>query len=198
MRRLPLVLAVAAALAALAAMSACIDDPGATHPSGLPSTGRKLIVRPISNKSQQFGLEDALSNAVRDEFLRDGRYQLVAESAADDVVSITITRYLLAPLAYDVSLAPISYKLRIFVDVQMFDRASGKELWSEKNLEGSLTYANSILAGGQTEAQAQTTIWSVLAPMIVSRVAQGFEAAPSTAPAAAAPAPPAPELPATR
>ena len=133
------------------------------------------MLRNISNKSQQFGLEDALFAALRDEFLRDGRYQLVPEKEADDAVAITITHYLLEPLAYDATLAPISYKLRILVDVRMLECATNKELWTEKDLEGALSYPNQILAGGQTEPQAQATIWTVLAPMIVSRVADGFD-----------------------
>ena len=146
--------------------------PAARHAS---AGGPKIAVRRIANKSQQFGLEDALTTALRDELLRDGRYPLVPENEADDVVAITITRYLLTPLAYDASLSPISYKLRIIADVQMLDRATNREMWNEKNLEGSITYPNAILAGGQTEPQAQATIWTVLAPMIVLRVANGFD-----------------------
>ena len=172
-------------LLALACMAGCVDEPGmgsrpaASHPT---SGGPKLAIRKISNKSQQFGLEDSLATSLRDEFLRDGRYALVPENEADDVVAITITRYLLTPLAYDASLSPISYKLRIIADVQMLERATNRELWIEKNLEGAITYPNAILAGGQTEPQAQATIWTVLAPMIVLRVANGFDAAPPPAP----------------
>jgi hypothetical protein len=166
-----------AAAAALLALAACVDGPAArSH----PSTGRKLAVRTIVNKTQQFGLEDTLATAVRDEFLRDGRYPLVPEGEADDVAAITLTRYLLTPLAYDVTLAPITYKLRITADVRMLERASNRELWLEKDLEGSLTYPAANLAGGQSEDQARATIWTVLAPMIVSRAADGFNVAIST------------------
>ena len=174
-------------LAAAVLMAACVEEPGmGPRPTArhAPGGGPKLAVRQIANKSQQFGLEDTLATAVRDEFLRDGRYPLVTEKEADDVVAITITRYVLTPLAYDVTLAPISYKLRIIADVQMLERATNRELWSEKGLEGSITYPTQTLAGGQTETQAQATIWTVLAPMIVLRVADGFDVAPSTAPAA--------------
>ena len=167
--------ALLAAAAALAVLSGCASLAEPSH----TSTGRKIAVRQIANKSQQFGLEDTLVGAVRDEFLHDGRYQLVPEGEAEDAVAITITQYILTPLAYDVTLAPITYKLRIIVDVQMLERATNRELWKEENLEGSLTYPNQILAGGQTEAGAQATIWTVLAPMIVSRVADGFNAAPA-------------------
>ena len=165
-------------------------------PQLLPSNIQKLSIRPIVNKTQQFGLEDKLVLAVRDEFLRDARYPLVPEKESNGIVWITITRYLLTPLQYDATLAPTSYKLRVLVDVQMVDRGTNQALWEEKNIEGSLTYPNATLAGGMTEEQARENIWAVLAPMIVKRVVEGFGAvtgtserritgdAPSTAPAA--------------
>jgi hypothetical protein len=167
-------------LAAAFFMAACVDEPGSGSRASAqhqPSGGPKLSIRTIANKSQQFGLEDALASAVRDELLRDGRYQLVAEKESDDVIAITITHYLLTPIGYDVTLAPISYKLRINADLVMVDRASNKPLWAEKNLEGSLTYPNPTLSGGMSEPQAQAVIWTVLAPMVVARVVDGFAGA---------------------
>jgi hypothetical protein len=176
--------------AAAALMAACVDEPGSgSHPSAQhqPVGGPKLSLQTIANKSQQFGLEDALISAVRDEFLRDGRYQLVPVKESDDVVAITITHYLLTPIGYDVTLAPVSYKLRINADLEMVDRVTNKPLWTEKNLEGSLTYPNPTLSGGMSEPQAQAVIWTVLAPMIVARVVDGFAGAALSTAAAATP-----------
>jgi hypothetical protein len=145
---------------------------------------------------------------VRDEFLHDARYPLVPENEADGVVWITITRYILSPLQYDATLAPTSYKLRILVDVQLVDRSTNQALWVERNLEGSLTYPNQNLTGGMTEEQARENIWAILAPMVVTRVIDGFGAvtgttqrringdAPSTAPAASPETPLKPVVPA--
>jgi hypothetical protein len=177
-------------------------------PQILPSNIQKLAIRPIVNKTQQFGLEDKLALAVRDEFLRDARYPLVPEDESNGIVWITITRYLLTPLQYDATLAPTSYKLRVLIDVQMVDRSTNQALWEEKNLEASLTYPAATLTGGLTEEQARENIWSILAPMVVKRVVDGFGAvtgtserritgdAPSTAPQAAPEKPIAPAVPA--
>ena len=166
----------------------CADGPATrSH----PRTGRTVAVRTISNKTQQFGLEDALASSVRDEFLRDGRYALVPETEADDVIAITLTRYLYTPIGYDLTLAPISYKLRINADLDVLDRRSGKSLFTEKDLEGSLTFPAPALTGGLSEGQAQATIWTVLAPTIVERTADGLSSPPAVSTAAAtAPATP--------
>ncbi len=191
MRRLSLVLCAAAGLAA------CASGPDMAYtpaPQLLPRHIQKLALRPIVNKTQQFGLEDKLLLRVRDEFLRDGRYPLVPESDSNGIVAITITRYILTPIQYDATLAPTTYKLRILIDVQMIDRSTNQVLWDERNLEGSLTYPASTLTGGLTEEQAREQIWDILAPMVVKRVVDGFGSvtgtserritgdAPSTAP----------------
>lgn len=200
-----------AALLLLAAALAACGGPDVAYtptPQLLPSNIQKLSIRPIVNKTQQFGLEDKLALAVRDEFLRNARYPLVPESESDGIVWITITRYLLTPIQYDATLAPTTYKLRVLIDVQMVDRDTNQALWEERNLEGSLTYPAAILAGGLTEEQAREQIWTVLAPMVVRRVVSGFGAvtgtsrrrisgdAPSTAPAAKPEEPLKPAIPA--
>src|ERR1700722_4991723 len=88
----PLAPLAAVALAACAGPEARSGPP--PHP--LPSGIRKLSLPPIVNKSQQPGLEALFGLAVRDEFLRDGRYPPVPEKESDGVVQITITRYILA------------------------------------------------------------------------------------------------------
>lgn len=190
MKRSLLVGALAAALAACGT-----DVAYRPTPQLLPQNIQRLAIRPIVNKSQQFGLEDKLALRVRDEFLRDGRYPLSPDDATG-AVAITITRYILTAVQYDATLAPTAYKLRILVDVQMVDVKANQTLWEERNLEGSLNYPASTLRGGLTEEQARERIWDILARAIVRRTVGGFGTvtgtserritgdAPSTAPVA--------------
>ncbi len=184
-------------LALIALTAACGTDVAyKPTPQILPQHVQRLALRPILNKTQQFGLEDKLSLRVRDEFLRDGRYPLVPEPESQGVVWITISRYILTAVQYDATQAVTAYKLRILVDLQFIDKSTNQILWEEKNLEGSLSYPASTLRGGMTEEQAREQIWDVLARNIVKRVVDGFGSvtgtserritgeAPSTQPAA--------------
>ena len=163
-------------LAALVLLTAACGQDVAYRPTPqiLPSHIQRLGLRPIVNKTQQYGLEDKLALAVRDEFLRDGRYPVVPEGEANGLVWITITRYILTPIQYDATLNPTTYKLRILIDVQFVDKGTNTALWEEKNLEQSLTYPASTLSGGLTEEQAREQIWAVLAKFVVRRVVDGF------------------------
>ena len=165
-------------------------------PQILPQHVQKLALRPIVNKTQQFGLEDKLMLRVRDEFLRDGRYPLVPEPESQGIVWITVSRYILTAVQYDATQAATAYKLRILIDLQFVDKSTNQILWEEKNLEGILSFPAQTLRGGLTEEQAREQIWDILARNIVKRVVDGFGSvtgtserritgdAPSTQPAA--------------
>ncbi len=144
-------------------------------PQILPQDVRRIALHPILNKTGQFGLEDKLMLAVRDEFLRDGRYPLVPEAEADGVVWTTISRYLSTPIQYDANLVPTAYKLRVLTDIQFVDRKKPDQaLWVEKNIDEVFTYSAPTLAGGLTEELAREQIWNTLAKDIVKRVIDGF------------------------
>lgn len=143
-------------------------------PQILPQHIGVLAVRPVANKTQQFGLEDKFTLRIRDEFLRNGRYKISPESDADGVVVFIITRYILTPIQYDSVMTPTAYKLRVMGDLQFVDRHTNTILWTEPNLEGIQTYTASTLAGGMTEEQARELIWDVLARDTVKRTIDGF------------------------
>ena len=161
---------------AAAALCACAGPEMSYHPAPqiLPSNIKRIALRLVVNKTQQFGLEDKLTLRVRDEFLRDGRYPVVPEDSADGIVAVTIMRYVLVPIQYDASLIPKAYKLRILVDLQFIDRAANTVLFEEANMEGIQTYAAPTLPGGLTEEQARELIWDILSRDIVKRVVEGF------------------------
>ena len=186
-----------APLALLAFFAACGTDVAyKPTPQILPQHVQRLALRPIVNKTQQFGLEDKLLLRVRDEFLRDGRYPLVPEAESQGIVAITISRYILTAVQYDPTQAATAYKLRILVDLQFVDRSTNQILWEEKNLEGILSFPAQTLRSGLSEEQAREQIWDILSRNIVKRVIDGFGSvtgtserritgeAPSTQPAA--------------
>ncbi|MBI3298981.1 MAG: hypothetical protein HYZ75_12495 [Elusimicrobia bacterium] len=170
-RLLPLLLLTAAALSGCGGGDDLVYKPADQI---LPAHIRRLAVRPVINKTQQFGLEDKLTLRIRDEFLRNGRYSVVPETLADGVIVLTLTRYILIPTQYDSVLAPTAYKLRVMADLDFVDRTKNQVLWTEPNLEGVQTYNAPTLVGGITEEQARELVWDVLARDVTKRVIQGF------------------------
>ncbi|NNN05916.1 MAG: hypothetical protein HKL90_08450 [Elusimicrobia bacterium] len=164
-----------ALLLAAAALCACGEDISyQPAPQILPINIQKLGLQQIINNTQQFGIEDKLGIAIRDQFLSDDRYPIVPVKDANGVVIVTITLYQLIPIQYDATLNPTTYKLRIDLDVQMLDRASNTVIWDEKNLNATLVFPTSVLAGGLTEEQGREQLYPILATKVVKRVIDGF------------------------
>ncbi len=134
----------------------------------------KIAVRPFINKTEVFALEDRLTIAVTDEFLKNGQYQVVNESTADGIIIGQISRYLMVPLQYDSQMIPTTYRMDVWLKVQLMDTAKGISIWEEPALVGSYTYSSSTLPGGMTEEQARIEVWNKLAKDIVKRTAAGF------------------------
>ncbi len=167
----------AAALLATACLAAGCAGNTRLARSLPPGAIKPVAIRTVVNRSQQFGLEDALMLAIRDQFLRDGNVPIAPESAAYGIVAPTITRYILTPVQYDASLNPTAYKLDIKTDLQFIDRATGAVLWTERNMDVFEIYPASMFPGGKTEQQAQADLWDELSRDIVKRVLQGYAAA---------------------
>jgi len=157
-------------------MAACTGPDVVYRPAPqiLPSHIKKLSVRPLVNKTQQFGLEDKLTLRTIDEFLRNGEFPVVPEAQADGVVIGEIARYILTPIQYDSALVPVSYKLTVIVNLKFLDRTLNMVLWEEPNLVENQIFAASTRPGGLTEEQAREALWDILSRDIVARVVRGF------------------------
>jgi hypothetical protein len=147
-------------------------------PQILPEHIKKVYVKPISNNTNQYGLEAKFTNAIVDEILRDGRLSLVnSPEEADGVIAGTIKRYILQPLTYDANMVTEQYKLWIIVSVSLVDRENNVTLWTEPNLEGIQIYLDNTKGSfgeGMTEEEAREIIWEKLSRDIVKRTIKGF------------------------
>jgi hypothetical protein len=167
-------------LAALA-LGACSTADIAYRPAEqkLPQHIKQIAVRPFTNKTPQFGLEEKLTLKTIDEFLKNGEYAIAQESSAQGVVVGEINHYILTPIQYDVNLVPTVYKLNVIVSARFLDRNANRYLWEEPALQAVKMYSASTLPGGMTEEAARESMWEVLAKDIVKRTVDGFGAASS-------------------
>ena len=171
------ILAAALGLAACGASSDIIYKPAEQK---LPQHIKKIAVRPFSNKTQQFGLEEKITLKVIDEFLKNGEYTVAPENVAQGVVVGEINHYILTPIQYDVNLVPTVYKLNVIAGVRLLDREQNRYLWEEPALQATKMYSAANLPGGLTEEQAREALWEILAKDVVLRTVSGFGSVSST------------------
>ncbi|HNW44690.1 MAG TPA: LPS assembly lipoprotein LptE [Elusimicrobiales bacterium] len=162
--------------AAALALAACSTSEIRYTPAEqkLPQHIKRIAVRPFTNKTQQFGLEEKITLKVVDEFLKNGEYTLAQESAAQGVIVGEINRYILTPIQYDINLVPTVYKLNVIASLRFLDRNENRYLWEEPALQVTKMYSAANLPGGLSEEQARETLWEILAKDIVLRTVSGF------------------------
>ena len=156
------------------AVLGCNDANYKPYPQIMPQHITKVAVRPFINKTQVFSLEDKLTLAVVDEFLKNGYYQVVPEDQADGVLIGQITRYLMIPLQYDTQMIPTTYRLEVWVNIRFLDKKNNIVIWEEPALVSSYIYSASTLPGGMTEEAARDQVWDNLSRDIVKRTTDGF------------------------
>lgn len=146
----------------------------------LPQHIKKIAVRPFENKTQYLVPSEKIMLQVIDEFLKNGEYAIVPESASQGVVIGEIIHYISTPIQYDVNLVPTIYKLNVIISVKFLDKENNTYLWEEPALQATKLYSAPTLPGGMTEEQARESLWEVLAKDIVKRTVKGFGSATST------------------
>jgi len=160
-------------LALVVALTGCAS-PYSPAPQILPAYIKTIYVRPFVNNTNQYGLEEKLTLAVIDEFVRDGRLKVVnSEGEADGVLAGEISKYILQPLTYDANMVTEQYKLWVLLNVHFIDRQKNVTMWTEPNMEGIQVFYDTT-RGGPTEEEVRQTLWGTLSIDIVKRTIQGF------------------------
>jgi|GEM_PF-4272543 len=152
----------------------------------LPVEIKHIYISEFINKvAGRLGLESRFRYIVREEFLRDGRLSVVDdEGVADAKLEVEIDKYILEPESYDENFVIESYRLRVFINVRLYEREKGevegvvlwskRPLWEERALEGRYIYYIPTRPSGMTETEAQEIIWRKLARDILLRTVEGF------------------------
>jgi hypothetical protein len=157
----------------------------------LPEHIKKVYVKPFVNNTNQFGIESKFANEVIEEIINSGSLSLVnKEKDADGVLTVTIKRYILQPLTYDINNVAEQYKMWIIASVSLVDNDNNVTLWTEPNMEGIQIYhdihdinrrssGEDSMGDGMSEEEAREIVWIKMARDIVRRVIKGFGSATS-------------------
>lgn len=102
----------------------------------------------------QENLDADVSQAIIEEFLRDGRLRIIEnEARADSVLRGTITGYQLIPISWDANQRIVQYHLKILCSITFRDQISGRDIIAEKVVDGETTFSV-IASPPETESDA--------------------------------------------
>jgi len=145
--------------------------------SVLPEHIKGVAVGIFENRTFEYGLEDKLTDAVIEEFILDGRLEVVDQSRADALLTGVIAEYLREPLSYDEYALAEEYRVYLKVDVTMKDLTTGEVLWTQEGMEGSDSYWVSDKAGieeVETEEEGIQRAIDDLAKDILNHAIEGW------------------------
>lgn len=151
-----------------------------TPVGGVVPQGAKTIAIPVFiNDTYEPFVDIEVTKAVVEEFLTDGRLQVVSHEAADLVMRGRVTKFELTPTTYTVDSHVQSYNVAIGVSLSIEDAKTQKVLLQDKGL-GSVfisSYAVTIGDITATKIAKDTAVKNAckdVASTIRSRVLEGF------------------------
>jgi len=118
------------------------------------SSGIKIAIPLFINETFQYGLEEALTRSVREEFILDGRLEITEEEEADLILRGKITHYFNEPLS-EVATTVEEYRVRMDILVSLISVKDGKTIW-EESLGAITSYSSMEMIQTEDEAVVET------------------------------------------
>jgi outer membrane lipopolysaccharide assembly protein LptE/RlpB len=152
---------------------------GAAGAGAIPARLQKLHSVPFGNQTTRAELDQRLTEAISQEWVRRGRFQLVSSpDQADAVLTGTITSAAVSPVRFDAQGRATEYQLTVSMDVQFVDRTGPKPvvLWHDQKFTRVLSYEvdASLTNYFDREVQAIEQLSGDLARGLVVTILEGF------------------------
>ncbi len=135
------------------------------------SSAKSIAIRPVENKTTEYGIEDMLVDALISQFEEDNVLKVVPESQADLIMVAGITKYVHEASDYDESYTVSEYTCRITLDMNIFYKKSEELLWEDKALTDFGIYAP---GDGDSEEEGQKRAVDKLVNEIMNRTVRDW------------------------
>jgi hypothetical protein len=143
-----------AGLASLAAVF-FLDGCGYTTRSLLPANFKTIYVENVANRinvtaeqsnlrmyrGYRPGMEIELTKAIIDRYLFDGNLKVAPEGKADLILKTELVDYKRDALRYDANDNVEEYRIKMIINMELFDAKNGSVVWKERGFAGEITYS---------------------------------------------------------
>ncbi len=184
MMKIPFVVCVSVLSFALACMAAGC---GYTTHSRLSADFRSIYVENFTNsiniadeqsnvrmyRGYRPGMEVEITKAVLDRFLSDGNLKIAQETGADTMLKGALVDFKRDALRYDANDNVEEYRIKIIVDLELYDSKTGDLIWKEKGFAGETTYRTTGSLAKNENSAAKEAIADV-ARRIVERTVEAW------------------------
>jgi outer membrane lipopolysaccharide assembly protein LptE/RlpB len=145
----------------------------------LPPKLKKLYIAPFVSQTGRPDLDQRLAEAVSQEWVRRGRFQLVERAEdADAVMTCSLFGLQVNPVRYDDRGRATEYQMGVGADVKLVDRTGEKpvELWHDPRFSRSTSYLVDVNAADYFDQQvlAMEALAKDFARGLVVTILEGF------------------------
>ncbi len=126
----------------------------------LPGGGTKLHVETFTNQSRRPGLENAVRDALENEILRRGNFQIVSDGDAEVILDGVIQSLQYRPIAFSNADEALQYETIMTISASLRDSLSGTIVWRVTNLRESDSFGAvpGTVVAQSSQFQEQSTL----------------------------------------
>ncbi len=145
----------------------------------LPKHIKTIAIPVFQNNTLEEGIEDIITRAIIDVYVKGGKVRLISETEADAMLRGTIRTYDASEVVtYNDRNEPSSYKLKVTVDIEFQDLTNDKILWRADNLTEDADFDGGpdfdITTQQENQAKALKQLAKELAERVLALSTEGF------------------------
>lgn len=146
-----------------------------TSPALLPSHLKTVAVPVFENGTTEYTLEQDITTAVVQNFVRDNHLKVVDEKSANCVVRGKVTQYKNAVFGFSTSSQAQEYRVTVAVQVSFKDKVKNRELWTDEIVRTANYYVQNVPGQtAKTELDGRKEAITKIADEILSRSVEGW------------------------
>ncbi len=144
-------------------------------PALLPSHLKTVAVPVFENGTTEYTLEQDITNAVIQRFVRDNHLRVVDEKSANCVVRGKVTQYKNAVFGFTNSAQAQEYRVTIAVQVTFKDLVKNREMWSDEIVRTANYFVTDVPGqAAKTELDGRKEAVDKIADEVLSRSVEGW------------------------
>jgi len=127
----------------------------------IPDHIKRILIPDFENKTSRFQVEQHLTFAVREEFIKRSNLELVdSESRADAVLEGTVTRFDVTPISYSEDASANLYRVTVTVSVRLIDLKTDEIIFEGEGISYTKNYEFDVYGGDITQIDAEEDFFS--------------------------------------
>jgi hypothetical protein len=141
----------------------------------LPQHLKTVAIPVFENGTPEVQLEQEITDAVIQRFVRDNHLKIVDEKSANAVIRGKVTQYRNAVFGFSSSAQANEYRVTIGVDVTFKDLVKNRELWSDQLVKSANYYVQDVPGqSAKTELDGRKEAIEKIADEVLSRSVEGW------------------------